>query len=274
VGSYEVNGSGLSSANYIFAQAAGNATALTINPATLLYVSDAASRTVGAANPAFSGTVSGFVNADSQSSATSGNLVFASTAAATSPAGSYAINGSGLSAANYLFAQSPANATALTVNPAAAPPVTPPVTPPDTAPVTPPTTLVGDAVTVLTSFTASSSPPVTSSLTSNLGTSQTTSSAPPPPPPAPPPPPPPPPPAASPLATNNTTDDGQPAEPPNSSDQSTSQVASSLEGGAAAADSGGGGVVIPKMLVNSPPPPPPPTDASALPSFGNSALWQ
>jgi hypothetical protein len=63
----------------------------------------------------------------------------------------------------------------------------------------------------------------------------------------------------------------QPAEAPNSSDATTSQVANSLEGSAAA---GGGGPVIPKMLASAPPPAPPPIDVSALPSFGNSSLWQ
>jgi hypothetical protein len=118
VGSYAINGSGLLAANYIFAQAASNATALTINPATLLYVANAATRAVGAADPAFSGSVTGFVNGDVLTSATSGTLVFATPATAASPVGSYAINGSGLSAVNYVFAQAPANATALTINPA------------------------------------------------------------------------------------------------------------------------------------------------------------
>ena len=115
IGSYAINGSGLLAANYIFAQAAGNATALTISPATLLYVARAAARAVGAADPAFSGSVTGFVNGDVLTSATSGTLVFATAATAASPAGSYAINGSGLSAVNYVFAQAPANATALTI---------------------------------------------------------------------------------------------------------------------------------------------------------------
>ena len=40
-------------------------------------------------------------------------------ATASSPAGSYAIEGSGLSAVNYSFVQDPANASALTLAPAA-----------------------------------------------------------------------------------------------------------------------------------------------------------
>ena len=118
VGSYAIDGSGLSAENYIFVQAAGNATALTIDPATLTYTSDTASRTYGAANPAFSGTVTGFVNEDTQQSATTGTLVFTSTAGAASHVGEYAIDGSGLSAQNYVFVQAEGNATALTIDPA------------------------------------------------------------------------------------------------------------------------------------------------------------
>jgi hypothetical protein len=51
--------------------------------------------------------------------ATSGTLQFTSTADATSPAGSYAILGGGLTAlgGNYVFAQAPENSTALTITP-------------------------------------------------------------------------------------------------------------------------------------------------------------
>ncbi|HEX4122238.1 MAG TPA: MBG domain-containing protein [Verrucomicrobiae bacterium] len=115
VGGYAITGSGLSAANYVFQQAAGNAAALTVGPAPLTYTANPATREYGAPNPTFSGTVGGFVNGDNQDSATTGTLVFSSPAALDSPAGSYAINGSGLSAANYTFAQAAANATALTV---------------------------------------------------------------------------------------------------------------------------------------------------------------
>jgi hypothetical protein len=55
--------------------------------------------------------------------------------------GSYAIDGGGLTATNYVFVEATANATALTVQAAISPvipPVTPPVTPPAIPPVTPP----------------------------------------------------------------------------------------------------------------------------------------
>jgi alpha-tubulin suppressor-like RCC1 family protein len=119
VGSYAINGSGLTAnnGNYIFVQAAGNATALTITAATLTYTANTASRTYGTANPAFSGTVTGFVNGDTQASATTGTLTFTSAATSGSSVGNYAINGSGLTAnnGNYTFVQAAGNATALTI---------------------------------------------------------------------------------------------------------------------------------------------------------------
>src|ERR1019366_9376917 len=119
VGSYAIDGAGLSASNYIFAQGAGNATALTINPAmTLTYVADPASRLFGAANQTFTGTVTGFVNGDTQTSATTGTLTFISPAVVTDAVGTYAINGAGLSASNYVFAQAAGNSVALTINPA------------------------------------------------------------------------------------------------------------------------------------------------------------
>ncbi len=67
------------------------------------------------------GTVSGFIVGESQVTATTGTPSFTTTATASSPTGSYAINGGGLSAnnGNYTFAQDPANATALTIAAAA-----------------------------------------------------------------------------------------------------------------------------------------------------------
>jgi filamentous hemagglutinin family protein len=119
VGSYAINGAGLSANNYTFVQAAGNAMALTINPATLTYAATATSRLYGQANAAFGGLVNGFVNGDTQASATSGSLAFTSAATAASDVGSYAINGSGLIASkNYVLVQAASNATALTINPA------------------------------------------------------------------------------------------------------------------------------------------------------------
>jgi hypothetical protein len=88
-----------------------------ITPATLSYVANPASRNVGQPNPAFSGTVIGFVNGQTQSSATTGTLEFTSPATVSSPAGRYAIDGSGLTAnfGNYVFVQASSSLTALTI---------------------------------------------------------------------------------------------------------------------------------------------------------------
>ena len=124
VGSYAIDGSGLSAdnGNYVFAQAAGNANALTVDPATLTYTATGASQTYGV-TPALTGTVSGFVNGQTLADATAGTLTFTTPATAASNVGPYAIDGSGLTAdyGNYVFVQAAGNATALIVNPNPAP---------------------------------------------------------------------------------------------------------------------------------------------------------
>src|SRR5262249_4869698 len=107
--------------NYSFTQVKANGTALTVDPATLTYVADAASRAYGTANPAFTGAVSGLKNGETLASATTGTLAFTTTATTNSNVASYAIDGSGLSAnhGNYVFAQAASNATALTITPSA-----------------------------------------------------------------------------------------------------------------------------------------------------------
>jgi hypothetical protein len=119
VGSYAITGSGLAAtnSNYVFAQGAGNATALKINPAILTYVADSASRSFGVVNPSFTGTVTGFVNDETLASATTGTLTFTSAATISTVPGSYAINGAGLAAnnGNYLFVQAAGNLSALTI---------------------------------------------------------------------------------------------------------------------------------------------------------------
>jgi MBG domain (YGX type)/YDG domain len=121
VGKYPIDGSGLTAnfGNYYFVQANGNAKALTIDPATLTYTADPASRTFGTANPLFIGTITGFVLGQDQASATTGTMKFTSEAKKTSPVGNYAIKGSGLKAnnGNYIFVQAAGNATALAVLP-------------------------------------------------------------------------------------------------------------------------------------------------------------
>ena len=107
---------------YQLASATASGNIGTITPATLTYTSNAGSRTYGANNPVFSGTVTGFVNGQSRESASTGSAAFTSPATATSNVGGYAINGSGLAAnnGNYVFSQAEANSSALTINPASA----------------------------------------------------------------------------------------------------------------------------------------------------------
>jgi hypothetical protein len=121
VGSYAVNGAGLTaSSNYALTnqQAAGNAAALTITPRplTITYTASATTRRYGDAIGTLSGaaTSAGLVNNDSLG----GSASFSTTATNASNVGSYAINGSGLTAsANYAIAnqQAAGNATALTI---------------------------------------------------------------------------------------------------------------------------------------------------------------
>ncbi|MDR3521330.1 MAG: YDG domain-containing protein, partial [Acidocella sp.] len=119
--------SGTTASDYVLASSSANGNIGNITPATLTYVANTDSRTYGAANPIFTGTVTGFVDGQNQGDATSGTLSFTSPANASSPATTatngdpkYAINGSGLTADNgdYVFVQTAGNATALTINPA------------------------------------------------------------------------------------------------------------------------------------------------------------
>ena len=121
-----VTGTGLSLAGTDAANYTVNATATTladITPASLTYVATPERIAVNAPFPTFAGNVVGFVGGDSLTSATSGTAVFETTAPDSSQIGAYAIDGSGLSAnfGNYVFAQDPANATALIITPRADP---------------------------------------------------------------------------------------------------------------------------------------------------------
>jgi filamentous hemagglutinin family protein len=102
-----------------------------INPATLTYTADVSSRPAAVSNPAFTGSVTGFVHGETLTSATTGAAAFTSSADASSAAGGYAIDGSGLTAnyGNYVFTQAASNATALTVTAAIVAPPPPPTTP-------------------------------------------------------------------------------------------------------------------------------------------------
>ncbi len=91
-----------------------------IATAPLAYVADKATGTAGAPVAPLSGSVAGFVPGDDAAGATRGTARWSTPATPASPPGSYPVEGSGLSAANYHFVQAPGNATALTLD---APPV-------------------------------------------------------------------------------------------------------------------------------------------------------
>ncbi len=112
--------SGTGASNYVLASWAP-ATTWTVTPATLTYTTNAASQTYGTANNTFAGTVTGFVNGQNLTSATTGAAVFSSITNANSNVGSYAITGNGLTAnnGNYIFANAAGNASALTISKAA-----------------------------------------------------------------------------------------------------------------------------------------------------------
>lgn len=114
IGSYAINGNFTSPAGYVLKITNG---ALAVTPATLTYVANPQQRLVGTPNGAFSGSVNGFRNGDTLTSATTGTLDFQSPADINSPVGVYGIFGSGLGANNYVFVQANGNATALTITP-------------------------------------------------------------------------------------------------------------------------------------------------------------
>ncbi len=121
VGTYAITGSGITAdSNYTLTsvQAAGNATALAVNPAslTITYTATPLTRNAGTTPTGLTGTSNavGLVNGDTLS----GTAAFTTPATAASPAGSYAINGSGLTASSdytLTAVQAPGNATALTL---------------------------------------------------------------------------------------------------------------------------------------------------------------
>ena len=105
--------------NYAFTQFVDGR--VTITPATLSVVAQAATRTYGAAEPTFTGSVTGLRNGDALSAAVTGTLAFTTNATQTSNVGTYGLTGSGLSLVgqNYVLTQAAGNATALSVTPAA-----------------------------------------------------------------------------------------------------------------------------------------------------------
>ncbi|MGV7210346.1 MBG domain-containing protein, partial [Oxalobacteraceae bacterium A2-2] len=114
VGTYGTTGMFSSATGYLVQVLPG---ALTVAPAVLTYIANPAQQYAGAAAPSYTGSVSGFVLGETLASATTGTLVFTTTATAASPPGSYALQGGGLNAQNYRFVQAAGNASALQVLP-------------------------------------------------------------------------------------------------------------------------------------------------------------
>ena len=134
VGDYTIdNSSGglVSPAGYLLDVSEGS---LTIDPASLLVTVDPVSRLYGAANPAFSAAVSGFVLGDTLANATTGTLALATPATERSAVGRYAVTASGLSAGNYLIESASSNAQALAIDPATLTYVATPATRPYSVP--------------------------------------------------------------------------------------------------------------------------------------------
>jgi hypothetical protein len=96
-GVYPVTPSGLTSANYAINFVAGN---LTINKAPLTVTANNAVKILGAANPTFTVSYSGFVLGQNQS-VLGGTLTFTTPATAASPVGNYPVTPSGLTSNNY-----------------------------------------------------------------------------------------------------------------------------------------------------------------------------
>lgn len=107
--------SGSAAAHYTLIQPTGLTGRIT--PLTLTYHALPVTIPYGTTPSGLGGTVTGFIPGESQATATTGGLDFTTTATASSAAGQYAIDGGGLSAnhGNYVFAQDPANQTALTI---------------------------------------------------------------------------------------------------------------------------------------------------------------
>ena len=131
VGSYGVTGGGLTAnnGNYVFVQAPGNASSLTVTPASLTATANNASKTYD--GQAYSGgngvSYSGFVNNDDEN-VLGGALVYGGSSQGATNAGTYVITPAGLSANHGNYTISYVNGS-LTINAASVAPK-PPVTEP------------------------------------------------------------------------------------------------------------------------------------------------
>src|SRR6185503_7295409 len=107
VGSYAITPAGLTSSNYAISYVPGT---LTVTAATLTVTAENATRTYGAANPAFTVDYAGLVNGDTAASL-GGTLSVTTPATAGSAVGSYAITPAGLTSSNYAISYVPGTLT-------------------------------------------------------------------------------------------------------------------------------------------------------------------
>ena len=104
---------GANAGNYTLVAPTGLSAAIT--PATLTYAAAPSSQSAGQTPSGLSGTVTGFLGSDTAANSTTGAASWTSRATASSAPGVYAVDGSGLGAANYRFIEATGNATALTL---------------------------------------------------------------------------------------------------------------------------------------------------------------
>ena len=107
---------GADAGNYSFAGFTTGTANYTVTPGLLTYVANPLSASAGSALPALTGTVFGFVAGDDVGNATTGSSLWTTSATLASLPGTYAIEGSGLTARNYTLAEASGNARALTLN--------------------------------------------------------------------------------------------------------------------------------------------------------------
>jgi hypothetical protein len=107
-----ITAGGIDAGNYSVSTTA--TTAANITPATLTETARPVTVPLGV-TPVLTGAVSGFVPGDTAANATSGTLAWIANTPAHPTVGSYAVTGSGLIAQNYVIAQAPANAEALSI---------------------------------------------------------------------------------------------------------------------------------------------------------------
>ncbi|MBP7003751.1 MBG domain-containing protein, partial [Amaricoccus sp.] len=113
-GTYTITSGTLHARNYVLPEITAT---LTVTPAPLTVTANDAARVEGARNPAFTARFDGFVRGEGAGDL-AGALALATDADRASPAGRYAITGSGLASANYAITYAPGT---LTVAAAAAP---------------------------------------------------------------------------------------------------------------------------------------------------------